>query len=61
MVRFAGFAGLAMSYRNGKARRQAGIKSKPVHKVVGGGFDANFCPYRPDSRNIIAWDAPARY
>jgi hypothetical protein len=51
---FAAFAGLAMSYRNGKAPRQAGLKAKPVHKVTPGHWDANFCPSCGDSRNIIA-------
>jgi hypothetical protein len=32
-ARFAGFAGLAMSYCNGKGFRQDGSKAKPVHKV----------------------------
>jgi hypothetical protein len=33
---FAAFAGLAMSYRNGKAPRQDGSKAKTVHKVMPG-------------------------
>jgi hypothetical protein len=57
----AAFAGLAMSYRNGKAPRQAGSKAKPVHKLTPGNRYANFCLYGPDSRNIIAWAANARY
>src|SRR5437870_4801451 len=58
---FAAFAGLAMSYCNGKAPRQAGSKAKPVHKVMRCCSGANF--YRPgfDSRNIIAWGRRARY
>jgi hypothetical protein len=54
MMCFAAFAGLAMSYRNGKAPRQAGSKAKPVHKVMLCRFGANFCPLSGDSRNIIA-------
>jgi hypothetical protein len=34
LLGFAAFAGLAMSYRNGKAPRQAGSKAKTVHKVM---------------------------
>jgi DNA-binding Lrp family transcriptional regulator len=44
MVCFAGFAGLAMSYCNGKALRQGELKTKPVHKTVTWHFGANFCP-----------------
>src|ERR1700760_1907682 len=33
MARLATFAGLAMSYRNGKDLRQVGSKAKSVHKV----------------------------
>jgi hypothetical protein len=43
-----------MSYRNGKALRQGGLKAYPVHKVAGRHFDANFCSLLLDSRNIIA-------
>jgi hypothetical protein len=61
MMGFAAIAGLAMSYRNGKAPRQAGSKAKPVHKVTLCHFGANFCRIYGDSRNIIAWRAWARY
>jgi hypothetical protein len=61
MMCFAAIAGLAMSYRNGKAPRQAGLKAKPVHKVMPRHVGANFCPLSGDSRNIIAWRAWARY
>src|ERR1700761_7840208 len=61
MNRSAAFAGLAMSYRNGKGFRQDGSKAKAVHKVRAYHFSANFCPAHHDSRNIIAPAPGPRY
>jgi hypothetical protein len=56
----AGFAGLAMSYRNGEAQGQAASKVQPVHKLMPSPFGAPLWPLPHDSRNIIARNQMAR-
>jgi DNA-binding Lrp family transcriptional regulator len=57
----AAFAGLAMSYRNGKVIRQDGTKAKRCIRLSMCQFRANFCLARHDLRNIIAPFPAPRY